>query len=317
MSETSQRSPHEAAAAGRRTSIPGNLVRGALIGTVETVPGVSGGTVALVVGIYHQLIDSASHVVSAGRRLITGPQRGQEAKANLTAVHWGVVVPVMLGMVAAVFTVAGPMANLVETYPVQMQSLFLGMVLASIAVPVRMARQELAPGEHIRGVHILGGVAAAVLTFVLVSFPPASVEAHPVVIVIAAAVAVSALVLPGLSGSFLLLTFGLYEPTMRAVDERDVGYLGLFILGLTLGMICIVKILKWLLQHRHTATLIVLTGVMVGGLRSLWPWQDDDRVLHLPGEHLGIAVVLFALGLAVVAVLVVVDAKLAKRPMAQ
>lgn len=312
--------------AGRPTSLLGNLVRGALIGAVETVPGVSGGTVALVVGIYHQLIDSAAHVISAVRRLITGPDRTAGAREHLALVHWKVVLPVALAMVVAVFTVAGPMADAMESHPVQMRALFFGMVLASVAVPVRMMLQGLTT-ERFRAVasgrdpavvrlrpgHVIAGLGAAVATFLLVSLPPASVEAHPLVLVPAAMVAVSALVLPGLSGSFLLLTFGLYEPTLRAVDELDLAYLGIFALGMVLGMVLVVKLLKWLLDHRHTITLAVLSGVMIGGLRTLWPWQDESRALHAPGEGAGLVLLLFLAGFAVVAVLLLVDARLQKR----
>lgn len=316
---------HAPGAKHRKTSIAGNLVRGALIGAVETVPGVSGGTVALVVGIYHDLIDSAAHLLSALRIAVTGPERGPRVRRQLRLVRWAVVVPVMLGMVLAVFTAAGPVAGAVESYPVHTRALFFGMVLASVAVPVRMVLHDLAHRRSLAAVdedvahlrlrawHVAAGLAAAAGTFALVSLPPTSVEAHPAVVVPAAAVAVSALVLPGLSGSFLLLTFGLYEPTLRAVDERDVAYLALFALGMVLGLAVVVKLLRWLLQHWHTLTLMVLTGVMVGGLRVLWPWQDELRVLHGPQGDLGPAVALAVAGFAVVATLVVLDTWMLRR----
>lgn len=320
-------SPAEPTApAERPTSLVGNLVRGALIGAVETVPGVSGGTVALVVGIYHHIIDSAAHVISAVRRLITGPDRRAGAAEHLRLVHWRVVIPVGIAMVLAVFTVAGPMADAMENHPVMMRALFFGMVLASVAVPFRMMLQGLAterfrrvalgrdPADvRLRPVHLIGGVLAAAATFLLVSLPPASVEAHPLVLVPAAMVAVSALVLPGLSGSFLLLTFGLYEPTLRAVDELDLAYLGVFALGMALGMVVVVKLLKWLLDHHHTITLAILTGVMLGGLRTLWPWQDEARALTAPGDDAGPAALLALAGFAVVALLLVVDARVQRR----
>ncbi|MGM7669634.1 DUF368 domain-containing protein [Microbacterium sp. A93] len=310
----------------RPTSWLGNLIRGALIGAVETVPGVSGGTVALVVGIYHHIIDSAAHVISAVRHLITGPDRRTGAAEHLARVHWRVVIPVGIAMVLAVFTVAGPMADAMDNHPVMMRALFFGMVLASVAVPFRMMLQGLTterfrrvavgkdPSEaRLRPLHLIGGALAAVSTFLLVSLPPASVEAHPVVLVPAAMVAVSALVLPGLSGSFLLLTFGLYEPTLRAVDELDLAYLGVFALGMVLGMVVVVKLLKWLLDHHHTITLALLTGVMVGGLRTLWPWQDETRALTAPGDDAGPAALLAVAGFAVVALLLVVDARVQHR----
>lgn len=325
--EPAAESPAEPTApAERPTSLLGNLVRGALIGAVETVPGVSGGTVALVVGIYHHIIDSAAHLISALRRLITGPERRAGAAEHLALVHWRVVIPVAIAMVLAVFTVAGPMADAMESHPTLMRAVFFGMVLASVAVPFRMMLQGLAterfrrvavgrdPAEvRLRPVHLIGGILAAAATFLLVSLPPASAEAHPLVLVPAAMVAVSALVLPGLSGSFLLLTFGLYEPTLRAVDELDLAYLGVFALGMVLGMVVVVKLLKWLLDHRHTITLAVLSGVMVGGLRTLWPWQDEARVLLAPGDDAGLAALLALAGFAVVVLLLVVDTRAQRR----
>ncbi|PWF26117.1 DUF368 domain-containing protein [Ancrocorticia populi] len=310
----------------RRTSIPGNLVRGAMMGAVETVPGTSGGTVALVVGIYYQIIDSAGSVISALRRLITGPDRKEGFKQELSKVYWSVVIPVLIGMVAALFTVAGPMANLMEAHPVQMRSIFFGMVLASVSVPVRMMlrgleiqrRNAAALGRgtsdfRVKPHHIVFGIVAAITAFILVSLPPANAEANIWIVVPAAAIAVSALVLPGLSGSFLLLTFGLYESTMRAVSELDLGYLAPFLLGILIGIILVVKSLQWLLNNHHTTTLAVLTGVMIGGLRSLWPWQDAARNLSAPGSDLWGCIGLAAIGFAAVMVLVILDAKLAAR----
>lgn len=265
-------------------NIPGNLLRGALIGTVETIPGVSGGTVALVVGIYDELIDSASHVVSAGKRAIVGPDRVAGAKENLVRVHWRMIIPVMLGMVLAVFTIAGPMSRAVEAHP-----------------------------EVMRALDWLMGLAGFLFAFFIVSIPPTTVEPNPAIIVLAAAIAVSALLLPGLSGSFILLTIGLYQPTLQAVDELDLGYLGLFMLGAVLGMAVIVKGLQWLLAFRYRPTMVVLAGLMLGALRALWPWQVDDRTLEAPGANWPLLLLVAALGGIAVGILLYVDHKMSTR----
>ncbi|MEX5303087.1 DUF368 domain-containing protein [Kocuria sabuli] len=305
---TAGTTPGGTAAAGApagevRRSIPGNVVRGALIGVVETVPGVSGGTVALVVGIYDELINSAGHVVSAGKRALLGPDRTAGVKHHLGRVHWRIVVPVVIGMVAALLTVAGPMSHLVEEYPVTMRALFFGMVLASVGVPLRLA------GGALRARDAVVVALAAVVAFVLVSIPPTTVSPAPVLVVLAAMVAVSALLLPGLSGSFLLLTIGLYQPTLRAVDELDLGYLSLFFLGAALGMVVIVKGLQWLLDHHHRVTMLALTGLMLGALRTLWPWQLEDRTLLAPEGDWWTQLLAAGAGCVVVLVLLAVDAR--------
>lgn len=288
-------------------NIAGNLARGALIGAVETIPGVSGGTVALVVGIYDELIGSASHVVSAAKRAALGPHRAAGVRQNLALVNWRMIVPVLLGMLLAVFIAAGPISTAVDEHPELMRSLFFGMVLVSVAVPIRLA------GRHWKALDWFLGPAGFLVAFLVVSVPPTEVTAHPLIIVAAAAVAVSALLLPGLSGSFILLTIGLYQPTLRAVAERDLGYLGLFVLGAVLGLVVIVKGLQWLLVRHHRSTMVVLAGLMLGALRALWPWQVDDRTLQAPGADWPILLLVALAGGAVVGVLIVVDAALSAR----
>src|SRR5699024_4771688 len=119
-----------------------------------------------------------------------------------------------------------------------------------------------------------------------------SLEPHWYIIMPAAAIAVSALVLPGLSGSLVLLTVGLYEPTLRAVEALDLGYIAVFCAGLVLGAVVIVQLLKWLLDHHHSTTLLVLSGVMLGALRALWPYQTEDGALQPIGDTLGLDILL-------------------------
>ncbi|MEX2598512.1 MAG: DUF368 domain-containing protein, partial [Dehalococcoidia bacterium] len=268
-----------------------NVLRGALIGIAETVPGVSGGTIALVVGVYEAMIASGGHLLSAVRMGGADIARGRgqtRATGELRQVHWGVIIALLCGMVPAVLLLARFMEGWVQDYPVQTRALFFGLVLASLWVPFSLSTRTPEAGRAAsrpwgwRDAAI--ALAAAALAYVLVSLPPADVPVTPPVIILAAAIAVSALVLPGLSGSFLLLTFGLYERTLSAVNGLDFGYLGLFLLGAVIGLASIVKVLEWLLERRRRITLVVLTGLMAGSLRALWPWQDDNRAILAPDE---------------------------------
>lgn len=278
-----------------------HAVRGGLIGAAEVVPGVSGGTVALVVGLYERLIGSAGHLLSAVRLLVARDRAG--AREEVGRVEWSVVVPVLVGMATALVTLARVIEPLLEEQPERSRALFLGLVLASVAVPAAMV------GRWGRREYVLAA-AAAVAAVLLTSIPPASgTDPAPLFVFVSAAFAICALVLPGVSGSFLLLSLGVYEPTISAVNERDLGYLTVFALGALTGLAAFVKVLQWLLEHRRRATLAVMTGLMVGSLRALWPWQEEDRSLLGPQADVPAVAGLVLLGVAVVATLLLVEAR--------
>lgn len=289
----------------------GNVVRGGLIGAAEIVPGVSGGTIALIVGVYETIIRSAGHLVRAlvlGLGGVLGRGTAPRGRDHLRHVRWGALLPLGIGMLAAIVLGARFLEPLLEEHPVPSRALFAGLILASLVVPARMVGGRWTAAET--GI----GVLAAAAAFVLTGLPPAGAQdpALPAV-ALAAAFAVCALVLPGVSGSFLLLTVGFYQPTLAAVNDRDLAYLGVFVLGAVLGLGLFVAGLQWLLEHRHRITLVVMTGLMAGSLRALWPWQDEDRTLLAPGEGVPGAVALVLVGAAAVLVLILVEARLQHR----
>ena len=195
-----------------------NAVRGFLIGLAEIVPGVSGGTVALIVGVYQTLIRSASSLVQV---LLSGVRGGPSAmRGPWRQVSWAVVIPVALGMITGIFLGAWLLEPLLEDYPVHSRAVFAGLILASLWVPLRMVGSAWSPAL------VLGTIASAALTFGALGLPGAALPSDSLVWVApAAALAVCALVLPGVSGSYLLLTLGMYQPTLSAVNDRDVAYL--------------------------------------------------------------------------------------------
>jgi putative membrane protein len=293
--------------------VPLNLLRGFLIGMAELVPGVSGGTVALVTGVYDQLISSASHVLSAGRRLLTGRDRLHAAGAELRRTDWLLIGPVLAGMVIAVLTMAGVMEAFVTGAPEHARGLFLGLVATSILVPLRMLprRQE---GRGVAREVVVFGV-AAVAAFVLVGLAGGGdVQDPPLLLVSAvAAVAICALVVPGVSGSFFLLAVGMYTATLTAVDERDLAYLAAFALGAAVGLGTFVNVLHWLLRHHRRTTLLAMAGLMLGSLRALWPWQEGDDhgagEAVLPYDPVWGPLALAVLGVAVVLTLIWVETR--------
>lgn len=301
--------------ARRRAHLPLHMARGALIGMAELVPGVSGGTVALVTGVYEHLLASVSHVVAAGRRLVTGPDRVRSAAAELRRTDWWLVVPVLVGMALTVVTVAGLVHGFVAGHPEHARGLFLGLVAASIVVPLRM----LPPAHRSRvtDAALVVGPAVAAWTLVGLAVGERSASATPPVVLAAAAVAVCALVVPGVSGSFLLLALGLYPATLQAVDEGNLGYLAVFAVGAGLGLASFVPVLRRLLARHRRSTLLVMAGLMAGSLRALWPWQagggEGPGRLVAPTDPVLGPVLLALLGAVVVGVLVAVEARAGRR----
>jgi putative membrane protein len=319
MTKSSPSGP-QTASTRSKALIPLDLIRGFLIGSAELVPGVSGGTIALVTGVYDQLIDSAAHVVSAAKTLITGPKRVSGALSELRRTDWFLVIPVLLGMATAVFSIAGVMESFVTSNPELARGLFFGLVAASIAVPLRMLPARTARQPVLIG--ILAFLAAAALAFWMTSMAGGADIADPPLIAVffVASIAVCALVIPGVSGSFFLLAVGMYSTTLRAVDERNLGYLGIFMLGAILGLALFVNILKYFLHNHRWWTLLVMAGLMFGSLRALWPWQSEGETgadgeahgagsLLAPVEPIGGPILLAVLGAAVVVVLIIVEAR--------
>lgn len=274
-----------------------HVLHGLLMGAADSVPGVSGGTMALIVGIYGRLLSSIGHGFRAILALIRFDR--EAIRLHLRGVEWALVVPLAAGIGSAIVVAANFVPDLLEERPAESRALFLGLVAASLAVPWREIRE---PGRRWLWIALAAGVPA----FILSGLPPGTVV-DPVLPLVfaAAAIAVCAMILPGVSGAFLLLVLGLYEPTLRAVDELNFVYLGVFAVGMVVGLGSFSLVLSRLLARHHDPTMAALVGLMAGSLRALWPWQDASRALLAPTEPA--APVLFAVlgALVVVAIQVV------------
>lgn len=307
----------DARRSGARQS-PLTLLRGFLIGLAELVPGVSGGTVALVTGVYERAMASALLLGRAIRVLVTGPNRAARFRENFRAVDWWLVAPLLAGMAVAVLVGAGTVSSLVAAHPENARGMFFGLVAASLVVPIRMLPNGT--GGVGRLVDAAAVILAGAASFLLVGLASNTEADEPSwwFVMMAAAVAVCALVVPGVSGSFFLLAIGLYGPTLTAVDERDWAYLGVFALGALVGLVTIVKGITVLLDRARRRTLLVMLGLMAGSLRALWPWQggaggtDGHGTLLAPSEPTG--PILFAvLGIVVVLTLVAAETVVQRR----
>jgi putative membrane protein len=264
------------------------MLQGVGIGVANVIPGVSGGTMALIFGIYERLLVLIGDLVKAGLLLLRFDVRGFVAalrQLDLLFLFWlavGVVMAPLLG--------AKIIPHLLEVYPEESRSLFFGLILGTLPVPWLRIRR------HSWGT-ILYLVLAATVSFVLVGIPPLDPgEPGLLAIFFSAALAICAMILPGVSGAFVLLVLGMYAPIFEAIDARDPAVIGTFMLGAGVGLGSFAIVLKWLLDRAHDLTMAALVGLMAGSLRSLWPWLSEDRSLLSPDFGEGFAMVL-ALGI--------------------
>ena len=248
-----------------------NYGRGLLMGGADVIPGVSGGTVALIVGIYERLI----HSIKVGVSAVLGAVRLDlsTARRRLAEVEWLLVLPLGAGILTALVIGARVIPGLLEDYREPVSAVFFGLILGSAIVPYRRI-------EHVGRREVGLMVGAAVAAFVLVGLPPREIaEPSLFYVFVSAAIAICAMILPGISGAFILLVLGIYAVTLEALRELDMPYVLTFVAGAAVGLAAFSRVLEWLLTRRHALTMAALTGLMVGALRALWPWQTEQREL--------------------------------------
>lgn len=253
-----------------RPSLVRVAVTGLAMGAADVVPGFSGGTVAFVAGIYEHLVGQVRDGASALAQLVR--LRPRAALASLRGLDWGFLVVLAAGIATSILTLASGVERLLAAEPVLMSAAFLGLVLGATLVAARQFRR--AGPAH--GALVM---VAASATFVGLGATPGTVtDPDPLALAIAGAVAVSAMILPGVSGSFLLLLLGMYPVVIGAVAARDVAVLAPFGAGLVVGLGAFSTLLDELLERAHDWVLAVLLGLMVGSVRVLWPWPVGSGV---------------------------------------
>ena len=280
-----------------------NVVRGFFMGAADIVPGVSGGTVALVLGIYERLVASIRRGAAALSRLARADVSG--FRQEMVQVEWLFLLPLLAGILAAVVVVAGPITWLLDNQPRPTAGVFFGLIVGSIYI----AWQLLTNRDSLR--FLVMGATAVAAFFLLGLRSGEIVDPTTFVFLLAGALAICAMILPGVSGSFLLLMVGMYEPVLDAVHDREIGTLAVFMVGATIGLALFSTLLNWLLEHHHDTMLAALIGLMIGSLRVLWPWPDgtDSTVLGAPDSQ----VLLIGTLAVAAAALVMIVSRLATR----
>lgn len=240
---------------------------GFLMGSADLVPGVSGGTIALVLGIYERLVADIRQGSRAASLLVRGS--GRDALRALGYVEWSFLAPLLAGVLTAVIVLASFLEHLLETQPVLLSAAFAGLIVGSVVVSVTELRE--------RSLRILlVAVVSAAVTFVALGLRSGRFDDPTLLIVLAGgALAICAMILPGISGSFILLMIGLYEYVLGAVSDRDLVVIATFGVGTVIGLGTFSTFLNWLLTRYRELVLAVLIGLMAGSLRVLWPWPAE------------------------------------------
>lgn len=286
-----------------------NLGRGFAMGAADIVPGVSGGTIALILGIYERLLAS----IRTGARALAKALRGDVNgfRTQLLSIEWSLLVPLLAGIGVAFLALSSLIDRLLVEQPEAMAGLFFGLVVASILVAWKLLdrRDPMRMG-------ILAGV--AIVAFFVLGLQSGMASSPPLpYYFFSGAIAICAMILPGVSGSFLLLMMGMYGPFVGAIHDRLLPEIAVFGLGAITGLALFSTLLSWVLKRHRDTLLAALIGLMAGSLRVLWPWpngvgvigEEDEAIsgtgIEMPAS-MGDAVLPTVLGVVAFAVVMIV-----------
>lgn len=238
--------------------------KGFAMGSADVVPGVSGGTMAFILGIYEELIFSI--------RMVAQPEFwravfGLRIREAIRLLHLPFLIAVFGGIFAAILILAPGIEWTLENQPVMLWSFFFGLVVASVFVVSKRVSQWNAKV-------VLALILGAVVAYWIVGLVPVNTPTTWWFLILSGALASVAMILPGISGSFILVLLGKYAFVINAVNERDFVSIALIGFGAVIGLVSLAQLLGWLFKRYHDLTVAILTGFMVGSLRKIWPWKE-------------------------------------------
>ena len=262
----------------RLKKIASNLLRGFAMGIADVVPGVSVGTIALVLCIYEQLLENISNCALSLGKILKADFSG--FIKQLKKVNFLFLIPVIAGMLITIVSISGLMVELLEEYPEPMSGLFFGLVAASAFIAFSLI-------DLLNLQKVMFSLATAVLFFALLGLRSSAFE-NPSswVFFLSGFIAICAWILPGVSGAFLLLIMGNYASVLTAIDHQDFEKLSMLSLGAIVGLTVFSTVLKFLLDKYRDIVLSCLIGLMLGSSRVLWPWPNGVGVINDDGNEI-------------------------------
>ncbi len=239
-------------------------LKGMAMGAADVVPGVSGGTIAFISGIYEELLSSISSVNFGTLKLL----KSEGIKVAWRAINGNFLSALLLGIFISIISLARLISWLLEHKPILVWSFFFGLVLASI---IYIGKQISKWSALTIFLLLLGtGIAYYITTLE----PLISENSSPLFLFLAGALAICAMILPGISGAFILVLLGAYKPVLEAIHTKDLKLLGILVFGAFIGLLSFSKALNWLFNHYRNYTLAILTGFILGSLNKIWPWKE-------------------------------------------
>jgi len=233
------------------------------MGAADVVPGVSGGTIAFITGIYDTLLESIRRINPS----VLGIWKRDGFKAAFQHINGFFLIALFGGVLTSIATLAKLISWLLVAHPIPLWSFFFGLILVSVFHMLKQIEQR----SLSRLIFLLLGVGFAYSITVL---NPLQLEPTSINVLLAGGIAICAMILPGISGSFILLLIGMYTPVLGAVKSFDIGILALFLSGCVIGLLTFSHVLSWLLKRFRDLTLVFLTGLMIGTLPKIWPWKE-------------------------------------------
>ncbi|MFC0605391.1 DUF368 domain-containing protein [Winogradskyella pulchriflava] len=250
--------------------------KGIAMGAADAVPGVSGGTIAFISGIYEELITTISNIKPS---LIT-VWRKEGFKTFWKAANGSFLLALLSGIIVSFVTFMRLAKYLLEHHPVLIWSFFFGLIVASIYYVAKQITKW-------RILTLVAIIVGALIAFYITTLPSMGNSNSSLFLFFAGAIAICAMILPGISGSFILVVLGAYKTLSDAIHDFDFKRLAIFIAGAIIGLLSFSRVLKWLFKNYHNATLALLSGFIIGSLNKVWPWK---RVLSWRTDSEGLKV---------------------------